>query len=104
MRLIQVLSPLLLMVAAQGADAADVQQGAALARQWCIGCHAVENQTNVSDLTPSFRSIARRRAGQTDYLKMYLVRPHAPMPPLNLSNREIDDLAAYILSIPVSDE
>ena len=104
MRLIQALSPLLLIAAIQSAEAADIRQGAAIARQWCVGCHAVENQANVSDLTPSFRSIARRRAGQASHLKMYLVRPHAPMPPFSLSNREIDDVVAYILSIPVTDE
>lgn len=104
MRLSQVLFPLLLIAAGDSAAAADIQNGAALARQWCVGCHALENQSNVSDLTPSFQSVARRRAGQANYLKMYLIRPHAPMPPLNLSNREIDDLVAYILSVPPTHE
>jgi hypothetical protein len=43
---------------------------------------------------PAFQTIARARA--PDSLRAFLARPHPPMPPIDLSRADIDNLVAYI--------
>lgn len=90
-----------LLVSATGAPAvaADIQHGAQLARQWCAACHVVPGSGNLAVLQgpPPFRDIARE---ETDaQLRLFLMRPLGPMPPLSLSRTEIDDLVAYMRSL-----
>ena len=82
------------------AAAADVKEGSKLARQWCANCHLVGGeQTAGGDTAPTFASIAETAAERTDDLKAWLADPHPPMPNLNLTRSEIDDLLAYIESL-----
>lgn len=77
--------------------AADAMRGRQLAIQWCSGCHVlpgIPGQT-VPQGPPSFREIAQGDE-TAPQLKLFLTRPHRPMPPLTLSRAEIDDLVAYI--------
>jgi mono/diheme cytochrome c family protein len=80
-------------------EAADPANGGVLAQRWCSGCHAVAGESALSDANATFAQIAARRADQPGYVRAFLVKPHAPMPNLTLSNRELDDLAAYIKSL-----
>ncbi len=77
------------------ADAADLQRGAALARQWCANCHVIgaEAPGAVQQGPPAFRTVA---GTPPDQLRTFLTRPHGAMPDLSLSRAEIDDLVAYI--------
>jgi mono/diheme cytochrome c family protein len=70
-------------------------RGEALARLWCTGCHAVEAAPVAGDLGPTFGSIAHDPSKGPDYLRGFLARPHAPMPPIQFSGDEIEDLVAY---------
>ena len=81
------------------ARAADIEQGHALARQWCAACHAVEpGAKTTSDIPPSFVSIARRKDVTASSLRAWLNAPHPNMPNFELSRAAIDDLIAYIRS------
>lgn len=71
-----------------------------MAFKWCAECHVVANNKVRTDGTPSFATIAKDFAGRPEALKGFLVKPHEPMPPLELSVRQIDDLAAFILAPP----
>jgi mono/diheme cytochrome c family protein len=77
--------------------AGDAETGAQTARRWCTDCHVAPGTRAGSDRVPALQTIARQRDG--DFLRGFLARPHAPMPSLSLTSREIEDLIAYIESL-----
>jgi mono/diheme cytochrome c family protein len=92
-------------VAAMALDAAaaaaegDPARGLALARSWCASCHQVEAGGPATDTAPSFRAVANDPAKTEGGLRAWLADPHSPMPNLNLSRQEIDDIIAYLASL-----
>lgn len=80
--------------------AGDARQGEALARQWCSNCHLIgADQAAGGDAAPTFAVIAETAEERTSELTAWLADPHPPMPNLNLTRVEIDDLLAYIKSL-----
>ena len=77
----------------------DSENGQALARKLCIGCHVIENGTDgVTQVdVPSFSAIANRPNQSVEALTNWLMAPHPPMPDPNLTRKEIRDLAGYII-------
>lgn len=90
---------LLTMLASTAQAQGDPRKGRTLARSWCTGCHLVEPSGLGSDTAPPFAIIANDPARTPPRLKRWLADPHPPMPNLKLSNREIDDLVAYLESL-----
>ena len=90
------LSPALAQV-----NVGDPRQGHALAQDWCSSCHVVSPQQRQAgnDAVPSFSSIAHMPSTTATSLKAFLETPHPPMPDLKLSQAQIDDIIAYILSL-----
>ena len=87
-------------VLSSGVLAADVEQGGTLAKQWCSNCHVVApGQAAGGDGAPAFTTIADTAADRTDDLRAWLADPHPPMPNLDLTRNEIEDLLAYIESL-----
>ncbi|WP_448206896.1 c-type cytochrome [Azospirillum sp. sgz302134] len=92
------------------AQAADPVAGRRIADRWCTSCHVVESgsgQTSAgqtgtrgTDAVPTLASIARDPRRGPDWLRQWLTSPHPPMPDLNLSRAEIDDVIAYLQSLP----
>lgn len=76
----------------------DVARGHALANKWCASCHLVDG-TAAKDQTPPFKAIAAGPKGEPDHLRAFLNQPHAPMPPLQLTNQEIEDLVVFLQSL-----
>lgn len=72
--------------------------GEALAMAACSNCHLVrEGQRNPPmDSVPSFDAIARDPKLTADGLRLFLNRPHWPMPDLGLSRQQIADAVSYI--------
>ncbi len=88
------------LVATSAAMAGDPVSGGILARQWCSECHLVEpGQTAASDEAPPFSAIADDPDTTQDGLETWLSDPHPPMPKLQISRPDINDLVAYILSL-----
>ena len=52
-----------------------------------------------TDVAPAFPSLRTR---SEDELRAFLVAPHPPMPNFNLPREQIEDLVAYIRSIPAN--
>ncbi|MFO1060091.1 MAG: c-type cytochrome [Dongiaceae bacterium] len=77
----------------------DAANGHVLARHWCTSCHVVEAGGPGSDTAPSFAAIAADPKMTPERIRGFLAKPHPPMPNPPLANSEIDDLAAYILSL-----
>jgi mono/diheme cytochrome c family protein len=84
--------------AAQGVG--DAGAGHDLARTVCGSCHNVEPSIDTSeDHVPTFAAIARMPSTTQLSLQVFLQTPHWPMPNLLLTHDEIDNIAAYILSM-----
>ncbi len=89
-----------LVTAAKSAQAMVVspEAGADLAARWCADCHVVTPSGAGTDQAPSFAAIARQRT--PGEIRASLQKPHArPMRGFTLSAPEIEDVAAYIVSL-----
>ena len=89
------------IIAAQAAQAQDVEAGRRLAQTWCSGCHRIdgENAKIQNDAVPSFTSIAQMPSTTTMSLSAFLRTPHSRMPDYALTQIEIENVSAYILSL-----
>src|SRR5471030_1935319 len=85
-----------LFVASPALAAGDPGVGEQVARRWCTDCHVVRLNTSgpVMQGPPSFAELARDRTA--DALRALLTKPHAPMPSIELSRADIENLIAYI--------
>lgn len=87
---------------ADDTPAASPEQGLKLAQTLCQNCHLLpgaETNNTVTVGIPSLSGIANR-PGQTGLaIEGTLIKPHAPMPDMKLSNQEIRDLIAFIDSL-----
>lgn len=90
---------LLVPVTAAAQGAGDARNGVMLARNWCTGCHLVEPGGRGGDAVPSFMAIANDPKRSPSALRAWLTRPHPPMPNMNLSRAEIEDIVAYLESL-----
>ena len=79
----------------------DADAGHALAKSWCSSCHVVgpEQQHAGNDAVPSFAAIAAMPSTTTMSLRAFLHTPHPPMPDLQLSHTQVEDIATYILGL-----
>ena len=82
----------------------DATAGRALAIGTCSGCHAVaqDQPRPATDGVPAFLTLARDPAITELRLRAILQTPHARMPSIMLSRREVDDVISYILSMRVA--
>jgi mono/diheme cytochrome c family protein len=71
------------------------------ARAVCADCHDVERDWDelAAFYGPPFVDIAALPSTTEMSLRAFLRSPHANMPNLILSDRELDDLVSYILSL-----
>ena len=78
----------------------DEDKGRRVAQTLCSGCHIVSSgQANAIAGVPSFAAIANH-AGQTpERLAGAIILPHPPMPGIQVTNTELRDIIAYILSL-----
>jgi mono/diheme cytochrome c family protein len=79
--------------------AGDEASGLALAQAWCTGCHVVGPTVAGGDSGPPFAAVANRSNLSPGALRAWLTEPHPPMPNLDLSRQQIDDITAYLDSL-----
>ena len=77
----------------------DARQGRAIAEAWCAGCHAVSSEGGGADAAPTFRAIANAPDFSAAGVRNFVARPHPPMPRLDLTKGQIEDLTAYIRTL-----
>jgi len=79
----------------------DAAAGQSLALRWCSSCHMVDvGQPNaLATGVPTFAGVARMPSTTALSLRVFLQTPHVRMPDFNLTQGEIGDVAAYILSL-----
>lgn len=79
------------------AQAQDANAGRIRAERWCSSCHAVG--TRGSDMVPPLDTVANLPGRNDTWFRAFLRNPHPPMPPLELSSADIDDLVAYLMTL-----
>ena len=89
----------LLAMSSTAVAVGSAETGQRLAQRWCTGCHVVDEAGHGTDMAPPFRTIAKQRGQDQKWLRAWLTSPHPPMPNLNLSRGEIDDVMAYLESL-----
>ena len=77
----------------------DAGRGREITSEWCSGCHLLDGKSG-ADSAPSLRGISAKSTRSPDFLRSFMARPHKPMPPLHLSNQNIEDVVAYFAAIP----
>jgi cytochrome c len=81
-------------------QAPDTANGRRLAEILCASCHIVSPQGSGPAIpgVPSFHAIANHAAQSPERLAGAIIIPHPPMPAVALTNVELRDIVAYILS------
>jgi cytochrome c len=93
----------LILLSSTLVQAADPTAGLKAARSLCVNCHVVEpGAPSPAEMTagiPSFKAIAEKGGQTQDKLKVFMLSPHPPMPQVQLTTHELDNLASYIMSL-----
>jgi mono/diheme cytochrome c family protein len=88
-------------VAGQAMSEPDRARGQQLAARLCSNCHLVgtiqQEHANVD--VPSFKEIANKEGQTEGAIVASILLPKHPMPAIPLTNSEIADLTAYIMSL-----
>jgi mono/diheme cytochrome c family protein len=78
----------------------DPFHGKALAQRFCSNCHLVDNQQQQTNAdVPSFNEIANQEGQTAGAIMAHIILPKHPMPTIPLTQSELADLTAYILSM-----
>ena len=79
----------------------DPAEGHQLAAAWCGACHQIESRTQIlaTDAVPSFQAIAAMPSTTSMSIRAFLSTSHDVMPDFRLTQPQIDDVGAYILSL-----
>jgi mono/diheme cytochrome c family protein len=86
-------------IASSVRGAGDREAGWRLAQRWCASCHVVDASGYGAGIAPSFPAIAREHGKDVRWLRAWLVAPHPPMPAMNLTGAETEDVVAYLNSL-----
>src|SRR6202521_3715156 len=82
-------------------SAGDAKAGRDLVLRSCTSCHAVTDTSQASDGAPPLSYIARDNKERPAWIHGWLMDPHPPMPEIMLSRKQINDIIAYLDSLPV---
>jgi cytochrome c len=93
------LAPLGLIASGALAQPADPETGREIAERWCTSCHVVTPGGPGADAGPPLPELMRGGQRTADELRGWLAAPHPPMPDLDLTRQEIEDIVAYLESL-----
>jgi mono/diheme cytochrome c family protein len=87
-------------VASPGAKVyGNAASGQAVVGMWCASCHA--SGTTLNDRIPTLSALAQKLSRSEGAIRTFLVQPHKPMPPLELSTQQIEDIIAYLRTMRI---
>lgn len=75
-------------------------RGKDLVMRSCITCHAPDATQRTADTAPPLSFIARDNKERPAFIRGWLMDPHPPMPGIMLSRQQIDDIIAYLETLP----
>jgi mono/diheme cytochrome c family protein len=82
------------------AASGNAEAGRQLVTRSCSSCHAMEGATTATDGAPPFTLVAKTNKERPAWIRGWLMSPHPPMPSISLSRQQIDDIVAYLSTIP----
>jgi mono/diheme cytochrome c family protein len=80
--------------------AANADAGRQLVERSCSSCHATNAARTATDGAPSLSFIAKDNKARPAWIRGWLMEPHPPMPSISLSRQQIDDVIAYLGTLP----
>ena len=84
------------------AERGDAQAGRELVNRSCVSCHAASGVSRASDAAPPLSFLARDNRYRSAFVRGWLMEPHPPMPGIPLSRQQINDIVAYLETLPIS--
>ena len=85
-----------LLLAVAQAKAADPDIGGQLAQRWCTSCHVIAGIGHGGETAPALPPPDRSQR----WLRAWLTNPHPPMPDMHLSRDEVEDIVAFLQTLP----
>ena len=82
--------------------AGHVNAGRDLVQKSCSSCHALTGAQTAADSAPPLSFLAKDNKARPAWVRGWLMSPHPPMPNIVLSRAQIDDIIAYLNSLPTS--
>jgi cytochrome c len=93
-------TPLFLLLLSTPALAqGDPEVGSEIVHRWCTACHVVDREGTGADAGPALPDLLAGKKRSADEIRGWLADPHPPMPNLNLSRQEIENILAYLKSL-----
>src|SRR4051812_46693959 len=77
------------------------EAGRLLVTTSCSSCHTAPSAVSGTDAAPPFAAVARDNRGNSAWVRMWLTDPHPPMRGINLTRQQIEDVIAYLESLPM---
>jgi mono/diheme cytochrome c family protein len=82
------------------AASGNAEAGRQLVMRSCSSCHATESAKTATDNAPPFSAVAKSNKENPAWIRGWLMQPHPPMPNISLSRQQIDDIIAYLGTLP----
>ena len=86
---------------ALAAERGNAEAGRELVNRSCVTCHAPNGVARAADSAPPLSFIARDNKYRAAFVRGWLMDPHPPMPGIQLSRQQINDVIAYLETLPV---
>ena len=83
------------------AAAGNAEAGRQFVMRSCSSCHATEAAKTATDNAPPFSVVAMTNKDNPAWIRGWLMAPHPPMPNISLSRQQIDDIVAYLSTLPL---
>jgi mono/diheme cytochrome c family protein len=80
--------------------AADAEAGRQLVLKSCSSCHALNASSKATDGAPPLSFLAKDNKVRPAWVRGWLMDPHPPMPSIVLSRAQIDNVIAYLNTLP----
>ena len=84
------------------AASGNAEAGRQLVMRSCSSCHATEAAKTATDNAPPFAAVAKTNKERPAWIRGWLMAPHPPMPNISLSRQQIDDIVAYLGTLPTN--
>jgi mono/diheme cytochrome c family protein len=80
--------------------AADAEAGRQLVLRSCSSCHALNASNRATDGAPPLSFLAKDNKARPAWVRGWLMDPHPPMPTIVLNRAQIDNIIAYLNTLP----
>jgi cytochrome c len=97
-----VLAALLIGSAVPALAAANANAGRDLVLRSCTSCHATNSTRTATDTAPPLSFLAKDNKARPAWVRGWLMDPHPPMPTLMLNRAQIDNIIAYLNTLPTN--